>query len=249
MILQQKLPYDLASQRPLPGISPLQMADWIHVDEAYLGQMAYRAELLAQKRADVLGLCAEADDETEAAAQELLQMVLADLDQKSGFERSGQIMHCPDGRQVDLNEDHPLATLGLLVQEDFCILQKRGEEHVFTAALLCFPSSWTLAQKLGKPLMAIHVPVDEYDANIGKRVQRLFDGVRPGRPLWRFNILWYDGCELHNPRLEYDHRPPVPQDQATFLRSEKQCILRLPETGATVFSIHTYMLAAEALRS
>ena len=31
--------------------------------------------------------------------------------------------------------------------------------------------------------------------------------------------------------------------EAPFLRSERQCILRLPQSGAVVFSIHTYVLA------
>jgi hypothetical protein len=30
-----------------------------------------------------------------------------------------------------------------------------------------------------------------------------------------------------------------------YLRSERQCILRLPETGAVVFSIHTTVIRAE----
>lgn len=240
-ILQQKLPYDLRTQRPLPGIQPLDMANWLHADDAFLGQMAYRTALIAQKRDAVIGALPEA----EAPLQELLALVLDQLRTNPDYKVGEDRVLRPDGVEVALDLGDPLATLGQLVQEDLCILQKQGDEHVLTAAVLCFPSSWTLAQKLGKPLLAIHMPVDSYDDNIGKRVQRLFDGVRAGRPLWRFNILWYDTCELHFPRPEYDTRAYVGREDASFLRSEKQAILRLPETGAAVFSIHTYMLSGD----
>jgi len=44
----------------------------------------------------------------------------------------------PDGAEVALDYADPLRPLGQLVQEDFCILQKQGEEHVLTGALLYF---------------------------------------------------------------------------------------------------------------
>ena len=252
-ILQTKLPYDLSAQRPLPGIQPLDMAEWLHVDEAYLGQMAYRGQLIAEKRDKVIGLLPEAEE----PAAELLDLVLSQLASRPDFTVSAETVLRPDGQRVQINRNDPMATLGHLVQEDLCILQKQGDaqdgeqggEHVLTGAVLCFPSSWTLAQKLGKPLIAIHVPVDEYDANLAKRVQRLFDGVRLGRPLWRFNILWYGVSELHYPRPEFDHREWVSKAEASFLRSEKQCILRLPQTGAAVFSIHTFMLEGDLGRA
>ena len=65
---------------------------------------------------------------------------------------------------VAIDRGDPMGTLGHLVQEDLCLMEKRGEEHVLTAAVLCFPASWRLADKIGRPLEAIHVPVPEYDA-------------------------------------------------------------------------------------
>jgi hypothetical protein len=122
-------------------------------------------------------------------------------------------------------------------------LQKQGDEHVLTGAVLCFPASWTLAEKFMKPLVRIHKPVDSYDANIAKRVQRLFDGVRVGRPVWRFNALHYADAELFHPRTEDAPREDDYEEQR-FLRSEKQVIMRLPETDAVVFAIHTFVVEA-----
>ncbi|MEO1734189.1 MAG: DUF3445 domain-containing protein, partial [Pseudomonadota bacterium] len=145
--------------------------------------------------------------------------------------------------------DHtdPMATLARLVQEDLCILQKRGDEHVLTAAALCFPAGWTLAEKFLKPLVRIHVPIERYDANVAKRVQRLFDGVQAGRPLWRFNALWYDQPDLHQPRLERDKQDRPSSRTGRYLRSERQIVLRLPQSDAVVFSIHTYVLSPESV--
>lgn len=243
-ILQTQLPYDLASQRPLPGIAPLDLADWIHVDEAFAAQMQTRQTLIAKARDKVIALT----DEGTAAAAELLDLVLLQLSQRQDYQFAGDKVTRPDGVEVAVDRLDPLGTLGILVQEDLCIMKRQGDEHVLVGAVLCFPSSWTLAQKLGRPLLAIHVPVEEYDDNIGKRVQRLFDGVRPGRPLWRFNILWYPVATLFHPRREFDRRPPEPPETAAFLRTERQGIVRLPETDAVVFSIHTFVLEGDLAR-
>ena len=240
-VLQTSLPYDALTSKPLPGIAPLAEADWLIVDEAYARQMAERDKLIAGVPEAVLAIEPEALD----AANELLDKVLTAVlaRRQEDFRRDGDSIQRPDGQWVSLNRSAPLKTLGQLVQEDFCILQKRGAEHVLTGAVLCFPASWSLSEKFGRPLVGIHIPVDSYTDDIAKRVQRLFDGVRTGRPLGRLNALWYDNPELHQPRLSNQRRTPVDPSTAPYFRSEKQSILRLPETDAVVFSIHTFVLA------
>jgi len=213
------------------------------VDAAYAAQMQARAELLATRAAEVLGALPQARD----AAAELLDEVLRDI-LLHGFTRRGGIVQCPDEREVEIDPAHPLWTLGHLLQADFCILQKPAgqDEHVLTGAVLCFPSSWTLSEKLGKPMMRIHKPVASYDANIGTRVQRMFDLMRPEQPLWRANLLHYANPALFQPRLE--GAPKDKSMQGEFIRSERQCLLKLPKTGAVVFSIHTAVVERSALR-
>ncbi|EAQ25136.1 heme-dependent oxidative N-demethylase family protein [Roseovarius sp. 217] len=236
-ILQTRLPYDPEGPHALPGISPLDMADWLLVDEAFSGQMAERARLLAAARAEVLAVTEGADP----AASELLQFVLDWLGQNAqGYEISAQHVRRPDGVVVPIDRRDPMGTLGHLVQEDLCIMERRGDEHVLTAAVLCFPASWHLADKIGRPLTAIHVPVKAYDEGLARRVQRLFDGVQAGRPLWRFNALRYADATLHQPRARVQ---PSASADYPYLRSERQCVLRLPATRACVFSIHTYILS------
>ncbi|TVR45340.1 MAG: DUF3445 domain-containing protein [Rhodobacteraceae bacterium] len=244
-ILHTHLPYapwTRAHAQRLPGTMALPRAEWLLVDAAYAGQMRERARLLAERPAEVLAIRPDAQD----AAYELLEEVVDDLP-RLGFECDGDQVHCPDRRRVTLDRARPLWTLGHLLQADFCLLQKPpgAAEHVLTGAVLCFPSSWTLAEKLGHPLMRIHQPVDSYDTAMGARVQRMFDLIRPEQPMWRVNLLEYADPTLFQPRREAD---PKDRDGAgQYLRSERQCLLKLRHSGAVVFSIHTAMIHRDSL--
>lgn len=237
-ILHSQIPRDMLNTRALPGIQPLENDAWLRVDEAYAAQLAYRRQLIATRRQDVYWQDPEAQD----AAREMLAEVIQRLP-ALGFEISGATCRCPDGGVVALEGDAPLVVLGQLVQEDICLLLKRGDEHVLMGAILCFPASWRLSEKAGRPLIGIHDTVEEYDDGVARRVQRLFDGVKVGRPLWRYNRLNYDDPELHQPRSALAPRDAPVETQARYQRAERQSILRLPETGAVAFTIHTYVAA------
>lgn len=212
------------------------MESWLHHDDAFAAQMQRREAVLREHRSEVLALAPSAF----AAACELLDLVI-----HHACEGEGDQVSRSDGKSVSIDRARPLDSLCGLVQEDFCILQKQGDEHVLTGALLCFPASWMLSEKFLQPLSGVHHPIRDYDANIARRVQRLFDGIRPGRPLCRFNALWYEDSELFQPRSMNSRREAIDPGSAGYLRSERQTLVRLPESDAVVFSIHTYVLAAE----
>ena len=170
------------------------------------------------------------------------------LEKSPSFTKKEGTVTCPDGRAIFIDQNDPLATLGRLVQNDFCILQKKHKEHILTGAVLCFPANWSLAEKFMRPLTVIHEHVVPYDANIAKRVQRLFDGIKVDRPLWRFNALYYATPELFQPRRENDRRIIPEINLECYLRSERQTLIRLPQTGAVVFGIHTFVLAKNYYR-
>lgn len=241
-VLQTHLPHDQksAASRGLPGMQPLAETDWIVCDDAYSAQLRLKADLLANRRADIL----QSLPGSEEPLEETLNEVMSLLDARDGFDVTQTSVRRPDDVTVPLNLADPLATLSMLIQEDICILQKQGDEHVLTAALLTFPASWTLAEKIGRPLIRIHRPVPDYDANVAARVQRLFNGVQVGRPLWRANLFPYVDPSLHHPRPENQPRRDNASD-ARFVRSERQTVLRLPKTKAVVFAIHTNVTQAK----
>lgn len=242
-VLQERLPFAPWMEGRtwrLPGIVPM-VGDWIERDEAFAGQMAERDRLIAARREAVEGLLPQG----RAAAGELLDAVLAKLAADPGYAVGDADVRRPDGVRVEVRRDAPMAVLGRLVQEDLCLMQESAAGHFLTGAVLCFPASWTLAEKLGRPLVRIHRPVEAYDDGMARRVQRLFDAVRVEAPLMRFNALVYDDPTLHQPRPEGVERPrPV---ERRYLRSERQCLVRLPQSGAVVFSIHTRIVKMDDL--
>jgi hypothetical protein len=243
-IYQSRLPFlpwmDPRTSR-LPGILPVEGDDWLRVDDAFAGQMALRDRLIAGRPGVVHGLLPEGRE----AAGELLERVLDRLRETPGYRVGAEAVVRPDGVEVALDAGTPLLTLGRLVQEDLCLMEQAGDEHRLTGAILCFPASWSLAEKLGRPLTGIHVPVAPYDEAVARRVQRLFDAIRPEQALWRMNFLTYDDWALHQPRREGERRPRP--SAHVYVRCERQCLLRLPRTRAVVFTIHTYVVRAETL--
>lgn len=230
MICQDTLPFKpwmLDRTRKLPGIQPVPAGEWLLRDEVFDQQMAYRDHLLVTRRRQVF----QATSVSLNAQKELLDTILHEIGGKTKR---------PDGVTIDLDADFPIICAARFVQEDLLIL----ENDVLSAAVLCFPASWTLAEKFGRGMVAIHGVVDEYTDDMAKRVKRMFDAIRPEQPLWRANFMIYADAELHQPRLEADCRP---REQGRFVRVERQTLRRLPETKAVVFGIHTYVVPLENL--
>ncbi|MCG6883827.1 MAG: DUF3445 domain-containing protein [Silicimonas sp.] len=246
LVLQSRLPrppwLDPAVWR-LPGVQPLEPADWLIRDDAFAGQMALRDRLIAERPGEVHQLLPPA----APAARECYEAVLASLRQDPEYRFSDGVIRRPDGVRVPLDPDAPLLTLGRLVQPDICLMQRHDEGHILSGAILCFPAQWTLAEKIGRGMSAIHTPVQRYDVEMERRVQRLFDAMRPGQFLWRANAILYEAGELFTPKAESLPDRSVTLGSARFVRSERQVLHKLPETGAVVFTIHTYMVPIDRL--
>ena len=237
LIFQKSIPYDTTYPK-LPGTRPISPDEWIICDDAFSQQMALRDELIKTRRDKVLAI----SDQAYEAAVELSKMALEFSIKSLGYQKSNDEVIRPDEVSLKIDLSDPMEFLGRLVQNDFCILQKVGEEHVLTAASLCFPASWSLEEKFLKPLIDIHTPVKEYNEEIAKRVQRLFDGLQVSRPVWRFNALYYEDPHLFQPRSINQPREKPAPNQVNYFRSERQTLIKLPETRAIVFGIHTFVI-------
>lgn len=227
----------------LPGMKPLEAADWLVADDAFGRQMAYRDWLIAHRRGDVVAETAGA----EPAVQELLNLLLEALAGLPGYRVEEGAALRPDGVRVPVVREDPMATVGRLTQDDFCLLLPRDGEHVLKAAVLCFPASWTLAEKIDRPMMRIHRPVPDYDGDIGQRVQRMFDRMQPETVMFRANALVYADPDLHHPRSEAAPRMPDAGGARRWVRVERQTIRKLPLSGAIAFGIHTFMVREGSL--
>ena len=240
------LPFmDPRLSRP-PGLQPLDPAEWFLIHPDYPSQIAYRDRLIAEERAAVLALLPEGRE----AAEELLETVVARVLTLPGFSREGDIVTRPDGGLVAIDRADPLATAGRLVADDLCLLLPDPDsgEYRLVGAVLCFPSRWLLADKLGRPMTTIHEPVPVYDADLARRVNRVFEALKPERPVWRVNWIVYPTPELFLPVSHAGKSGPLPaEDGQLYLRTERQTLLRLPRTGAVVFGIKNSVSPVDSL--
>lgn len=235
-------PWGRERTRRLPGINPLDPHDWLYRDDAYEQQIRYRDHLIVTRRNAVF----DCYPEGEEISSELLQTIYSSLQNDRGYICEDGFVTRPDGHKLGLDEDHPLVIAGRLVQEDLCILDFDGNQHVMVGGILCFPASWLLSEKMGLPLTSIHDPVPQYTDRIAKVVQRMFDNLQPGRVIYRGNFLSYSNPDLHQPR-GMNHRRALDKPGKKWVRVERQTLRKLPITQGVVFGIHTSVCPLESL--
>ncbi|MDF2234240.1 DUF3445 domain-containing protein [Albimonas sp. CAU 1670] len=243
-------PFANARVAVAPGIQPLDPAEWFLIAEDFAGQMAERDRLIADHAAWAYGTTPEGEE----AAAELLETIAEHVVARHGFTPDGpRALIRPDGVRVALDDLPPIAAAGRLVQDDLLLMARPegAEEHVLVAGVLCFPAHWTLSEKLGRPLLRIHMPVPEYPGDLARRVQRFFDGVQPGRPIWRANWHFAAHPEIVTPMPEAQktamYRERLALGEDAWLRVERQTVLRLPRTRAALFGVRTLITPADGL--
>lgn len=201
------------------GLNALDPADWLWRDAQFALETAQRRALLAERPDEVLAMLPAA----EPAVRELVAMVAAHLGQAAP-------------------ETGLLPDLTQLAQEDFCVMQAQADgSYVLTAALLCAPAHWRLAEKLGRPFSEIHQPVPGFNARLGGPADRFFRNLTVERPVWRANWSVVETPVLFHPqpRELLPDLAPENAGQKLWLRVERQTLRRLPESRAVVFTIRT----------
>ncbi|HEX2528243.1 MAG TPA: DUF3445 domain-containing protein [Geminicoccus sp.] len=222
------------------GLRRLELADWLCIDRHHAAQMRQRAALVTERRAEVIG-CLPG---SEAGCQEILDLLTAFLPARypERWRMDGRFMvDRVEDRQIGLDSDLPLVTAGLLVQEDLCLMRKGTDGYVLAAAMLCFPSHWRLADKLGLPMAGIHQPVPGFADRLGPTADRFMATLDPDRPVWRANWTVAETDELFLPghRAQRTFATDRTIGAQLFLRIERQTLRRLPRSGDVLFTIHT----------
>lgn len=131
----------------------------------------------------------------------------------------------------------------LSIQEDLAIIHQKSDVTITAdhaeALLVCLPSSWNPADKIGQDFSAIHRPIAHHErlekahANLNK--------VLFAKPFKRWVwALVSDGILCHNPAV---HTRPklasIPFEQLYF-RSERQTFIPMADIGRYVFTIRVY---------
>ena len=221
------------------GVRTLDLDAWLVVDTRYVDERDLKGHLLSERPDEVFAARPDALD----ASAEVLELVTAWL-----------ALHHPDLPRPAEPPDgsrHPLDAAGRLVQEDLCLLLPGPGGYTLEAASLCFPSHWRLHDKLGHNLAAIHAPVPHYAEELAAKVDTFFGRLRVDRPVVRRNLSVHCHDDLFRPEPHESPESFAPDasgvDQV-WLRSERQTLVRLPRTGAVLFTIKTQLCPVTALR-
>lgn len=240
-------PYDGSSRLFAIGLKPLDVDEWIDADERLVADLAEKDRLAATRWGEVFA--AEAD--TEAAQAEVLTLLAEHLPRRFPqlYRRDGDTMLVA-GRTVALEAEPALWTAARLVQEDLVIMRRGEAGWRLAAAMLCFPSSWRLAEKFRRPIHEMHAPVPGFGRGTrnAELIARMFDSMRPETPMIRWNWSLYGDAELFHPHSSPPRRfGDGTRPENVFLRVERQTLRLLPDSRDILFTIRIIVDPLERL--
>lgn len=147
-----------------------------------------------------------------------------------------------------LGVDGALPQSAASAHEDMCLLTQRaaGEPYRLIGAAVAWPTDWHPKDKLGLPLRALHAPIAGYEEQLATGVDRFMETLRPGLIFGRCNWFiaptgerrWIAEEDL---QAQFAQVTPDNAGVTLFVRSERQTLRRLPETGAILFTIGVYV--------
>ena len=203
------------------GTRPLDLTNWLPSDRETAPTIAMKRKLLAERRDEVVSLFPGGDD----VAQEAGELV-------------GRWAGCVSTR----NGIDALVDAALLVAEDLMVLKPNhtnvDEELLFVAGVVCAPSRWRLADKMGLDMLKVHRPVPKYSEHIGAVVNTAMQRLAFDRPVWRSNWTLMDHPALFQPTLPA--KPLVMHPDELWMRIERETFRRLPQTGGLLFTIREF---------
>lgn len=134
---------------------------------------------------------------------------------------------------------------------DYLLLQSDPDGKIrLHGGCLCFPSSWRLTDKIGKPIEFIHGPVPGLNQSIGAGIHKYLGALKPGAASLRHNWGLARSAELNHhsdrvlPRLD----EAVSADEV-WLRVEHQVLVAMPKSGGILFGIRVVNHPLKAVKS
>lgn len=145
------------------------------------------------------------------------------------------------GTNIDtsLSAREQLLALGCVWEPDFVWMHPDDHgTHRLIGGVVCFPSSWALREKLGRPMGEVHEPVPGLNDILARNIETFFARQEPGAVWVRENANYSRDAELNH----LPARPRRPLDATItaaefFIRLEHQLLLKLPHSGSILFGI------------
>lgn len=227
------------------GLQPLDLQDWIEVDDHFVEHLHLKHHLLQTRHSDLYAGLPESLAGQQAVLDLLVDHLLT-LFPQIYARRGDTLVNLKSDQQWSLVSfaHAPLDLAGRVVQEDLLLMQPGAGGYCLTAGSLCFPSHWRLRDKLGLPLGQIHQPVPGYAQQLERRVDQIFERFKIDRPGWRLNWSLVDTPTLCLCCDSADLPVGITAENAgdrLWLRIERQTLRRIPATGDMLFTVHTYV--------
>lgn len=244
-------PYDGSSKLFTIGLKPLDPDKWIEVDEHLKPYLAEKRRLYA----DIPEKVFVEEVGTRNAQREVLDLLGPHLAAKYPdlYRRAGAGIEVigATGDTVSFTEA-PLVAASLLVQEDLILMRRDDSGWRLAAGSLCFPSSWSLTEKFGRPLQQIHAPVPGFGPGTrsAELINRMFDGLQ-GQAVERYNWSIQADDALYHPLSNVEridratNRPTRFPDgdvnAHAFIRVERQTLRKLPVSRDILFTVRIHL--------
>jgi dimethylamine monooxygenase subunit A len=128
--------------------------------------------------------------------------------------------------------------LGREWEPDFLLLKRSPNSIRLVCGCVCFPSSWSLAEKIGRPIEEIHGVVPGLNASIGKQIGTFLQRLKPGVAWTRSNwgLSRFPDLNQHPARKLPRLDASVSIDEV-FFRVEEQALVALPRSDGVLFGI------------
>ncbi|MCW5909647.1 MAG: DUF3445 domain-containing protein [Cyclobacteriaceae bacterium] len=237
------------------------LADELRVaecDEHYVREVTLKRKMLYEHH-DWYFL---ANEETKAAQWEALELILTGLaknypqhfqleKQKDKWHWKNSLLN--ESQTFVLGDDstlphQPLDWAGRQVQEDLILLNK---DLYVTAGQLCFPSGWSLGEKMNQHFIKVHDPLPRITDNMIQSANKLLERIPAHKSVtrnnWGFRVCdWLDLSTRQSAAYKKllhevsDTLKPEEAGEKIFVRVEHQTLSRLPLSNHILFTIHTY---------
>lgn len=203
------------------GVKPLDITRWFVRDSEWAPTLAMKQTLLAKRRDEVVSY----RDDGHEVAQEAGELVLHWL-----------------GKTTEKTGIDALVEAASAIPDDLTVLRSipdgEGEQLPFVAGVVCSPSRWRLAEKIGHDMLAVHKPVALYAEHIGAAVDTTLTRLSPEKPIWRSNWTLEDHPALFQPFSPAQSLVEHPSQ--LWIRIERETLRRLPRTRGVLFTIRGF---------
>jgi hypothetical protein len=134
--------------------------------------------------------------------------------------------------------EESVLSLGHAWEPDFVLLSVGENGLMVEGGAVCFPTGWSLREKLGRSLFETHGVVPELNVNLAARIETALHKLPPGGAWERDNWgLARDAALNRHPSRNLPQLDATITPGEVWLRVEHQILYKLPQTGGVLFGI------------